>query len=272
MTPANASDASDFTAVILAGRRAAGDPVAAARGEAYKALVPVLGKPMLLRVVEALGAARRVSQIVIVREDALGPVETAPEFAAAACGKPLAASRAEASIGASLYAAIAARPDETRWLVTTADHALLSPETADAFLEEVSRRKGAIVAFVDKCAIAAAHPGMKRTYFKFRDAAVSAANLYAINGLAGVNAIRFWMQPESRRKRPLRLALTFGFVNLICFYLKLYTLEQAFARISRAVKCPAHAVLLDDPEAAIDVDTLADLETAETILAARGRG
>ena len=59
-----------FTALVLAAGRGADDPLATARGLSHKCLVRVGGEPMLLRVLGALGASRRVGRIAISIEDA----------------------------------------------------------------------------------------------------------------------------------------------------------------------------------------------------------
>ena len=46
-----------FAAIILAGDRGPHDPVASAAGVSSKALVPVAGRSMILRVLDTLGAS-----------------------------------------------------------------------------------------------------------------------------------------------------------------------------------------------------------------------
>ena len=58
-----------FTALVLAGSRGAGDPVARAAGVAHKCLVPVAGVPMAVRVVETLAACPSVGRIALALED-----------------------------------------------------------------------------------------------------------------------------------------------------------------------------------------------------------
>ena len=43
-----------FTAIVLAGDRTSGDPLAEAAGVACKSFVPVGGRPMVLRVLDSL--------------------------------------------------------------------------------------------------------------------------------------------------------------------------------------------------------------------------
>ena len=52
-------------AVILAGDRGADDPVARARGTRCKALTPINGRPMLMRVLDALDDRGDFDRIVI---------------------------------------------------------------------------------------------------------------------------------------------------------------------------------------------------------------
>jgi len=50
---------SSVSVLILAGQRAGVvDPLCAASGQARKALIPILGRPMLLYVLDALSAAK----------------------------------------------------------------------------------------------------------------------------------------------------------------------------------------------------------------------
>ena len=54
-----------LTALVLAGSRREGDPLAASAGVSHKALIPVAGQPMLERVVSALAAVPRIGRILI---------------------------------------------------------------------------------------------------------------------------------------------------------------------------------------------------------------
>jgi NDP-sugar pyrophosphorylase family protein len=54
-----------FTAVVLAGDRSSGDPVAEAAGVSCKALTPVGGRPMVLRVLDALEAAQGIGPVIL---------------------------------------------------------------------------------------------------------------------------------------------------------------------------------------------------------------
>ena len=57
---------------------------------------------------------------------------------------------------------------------------------------------------------------------------------------------------------------------LAAYLLRLLTLKGALRRISRQLGCPAAPVVLEEAEAAVDVDKPADLELVEAILSRSG--
>ena len=62
-----------FTTLVLAGRRGPTDPVAQAAGCSHKALVPIAGVPMLVRVLRELRAVPHVKQIAVSIDDPATP-------------------------------------------------------------------------------------------------------------------------------------------------------------------------------------------------------
>jgi GTP:adenosylcobinamide-phosphate guanylyltransferase len=58
-----------ITAIILAGSRPGRDPLAAAVGVAWKALVPVAGRPMLDHVARTLTGHARIGKIIVMAQE-----------------------------------------------------------------------------------------------------------------------------------------------------------------------------------------------------------
>ncbi|MEE4462085.1 MobA-like NTP transferase domain containing protein, partial [Azotobacter chroococcum] len=80
----------------------------------------------------------------------------------------------------------------------------------------------------------------------------------------------FWRQVEQERKRPWRvIAGALGPLATLRYLLGRLTLEQALAQLSRKLGVKIGAVVLPFAEAAIDVDSRADLDLVERILAQR---
>jgi GTP:adenosylcobinamide-phosphate guanylyltransferase len=255
------------TALVLAGSRHGGDPLAAHAGVSHKCLLPVAGVPMLTRVVAALGASPSIGSIVISIEDpeairALPVIEAAIDQGRV---RILASDRTPArSVLAALDSGLAGPPT----LITTADHALLSTEIVEHFLA-AARASGADLAagLVAAPVILAADPEAERTFLRFRDGRFSGANLFARLGEDGRNAVAFWRRVEQVRKRPWRMVRAFGLGALIRYALGLSTLEATMARASAIIGARAVAIPLPFAEAAIDVDKPADLALVEAILA-----
>ncbi len=157
-------------------------------------------------------------------------------------------------------------------LVTTADHALLTPEIVDHFARCADATGADLaVGVVAEELIRAAYPATTRTYLRFRDGGYSGANLFAFRAPAALRAAEFWVRAEAHRKQPWRLARAFGWTTLLLFALRRLRFDEALQRASRAIGCRIAGVALPFAQAAIDVDRPSDLELASSILEARER-
>lgn len=249
--------AAGMAALVLAGQRPEGDPMAAAAGIALKALLPVAGKPMLERVLEALRAAPSIGRIAVSIPDP-----------ATLAGRDAEAVPTAASPSLSVLAALEHLPPPV--LVTTADHALLTPAIIEAFLAGAEAIDAdLVVGVVERRHIEAVVPETCRTYWRFRDGAYSGANLFHLRNEQALAAIAFWRRAESERKRPWRIAGTFGPGLLLGYLLRRFTLAEALRRASAVVGCRVAALVLPHGEAAIDIDKPADLVLVERLLKAR---
>ena len=186
-------------ALILAGSRHTGDPVAIAGGVRRKAFVPIAGRTMLEHVVDALIMSDRVGQILISCEADIDLVREVPGLA------PLLAEGPSAS---------ALRVYETLeggegLFLTTADHPLLTGEIVREFLDRFAASGADVgVGLAPLDLVMAAYPRNRRTALRFRDGAFSGCNLFAFRGgERGKAAIALWRRIEADRKRPLRMAI-----------------------------------------------------------------
>jgi GTP:adenosylcobinamide-phosphate guanylyltransferase len=256
------------SALVLAGRRGSDDPLAAARGVAHRALLPVHGVPMLVRVVRALTASGCAGRIHVSMH-ACACAHEVEELDALVASGHLVLHEACASPSASVLAVLSAEPD-TPFLVTTADHPLLTPEMVSHF-DAKARASGAdlAVGFVAASLLRQAYPQSTRTYLRLRGEAWSGANLFAFRTARSRAAADFWRRAERFRKRPWRLVAALGPSLLAGYALGRLDLDAALARASRRVGATVAAVRMPAAEAAIDVDRESDFELASLILAAR---
>lgn len=245
--------------LILAGQReGVVDPLCAAASIKWKALLPILGTPMTDYVLAALDQSLSLETPYwisgldknLIRSDLL----QSPSM-----GGP--ASSVVAAAEANL---------PYPFLVTTCDHALLTPDMIEVFLKG-AQESGADFALglASKMVIQPAYPNTKRTYLNFKDQSVSGCNLFFVKNEVGLEAVRFWRAAQHDRKKPIKLARRVGIGMLIKYISGRLTLDMAFEHVSNRLKLKAKYILLPFAEAAIDVDKPSDLELVETILAKR---
>ena len=186
-----------FTAVVLAGIRPGGDPLAAAYGVPRKALIPVGGVAMIARVLAALRGADCVDQIAICGLDraTLASCQTAGEHLVTDDLLWLAAAaNPSESVVAALDELGTARP----LLVTTGDHPLLTPAIVDFFCKAALAARGDVAAgVVDAVTVRAAYPDAQRTFYPLRDAAYTGCNMFAFIGAEGRRAAQACLTSKS---------------------------------------------------------------------------
>ena len=250
---------SGVTALVLAGSRPEGDPFAAQFGVKTKALIPVAGEPMVLRPVRALLASPQVGEVVVLAQK--------PELLADALpDQPNLSISPSLGTIADTLSAVCNDP-ATSWpvLVTTADHALLTPAMVAEFLDKAQGADIA-VAFVESKGLLARFPDAQRTWLAFGGGRYSGANLFFLGAPRAERAIAQWRSVERDRKKGLRVLAALGPALFMGVVLKLRSLHQTAEALSRNLGITVRAVEMSDPLAAIDVDKPSDHALVEAIL------
>lgn len=253
--------------VVLAGERSGGSPLARAMQVAAGVLVPVAGQTALARVFAALRASPSLNHGVlcgpfepIVRDS----IELQRLLAPGDIRWLAPASGPAASTVAALHAL-----DQYPALVTTGDHALLTADIIEDFLAK-ARAAGTdlVVGLVPYPRVMAAFPGTRRTALRFSDQSYCGSNLFLLCNRDGLKAALFWRQVEALRKRPWRIARHLGGWTLIRYLTGRLTVAAAMTLLSQQSGCRVGFVELPTARAAVDVDSVADRELAESILLA----
>jgi GTP:adenosylcobinamide-phosphate guanylyltransferase len=256
-----------FNAIVLAGDRGLADPVATAAGVPAKCLTPIGGSPMVVRVVCALEQSGRVDTVVLC-----GPTDEALQLSPA-LRRMVSEGRIrwmppQATPAKSAAAALAALPLDQPALLTTGDHALLRPDMVRHFLDRATALGGDVaVALAPYELVQRAHPRTRRTVLKFSDGHYCGCNLFAFLSPRGRTMARLWQQVEAHRKKPSRVVGLVGWSAVALYALRLLSLAGALRRLSRLADVQAGVVTMPFAEAAIDVDTVADLELVRAIVA-----
>ena len=243
--------------------------MAQAAGARHKALVLVDGVPVLQRVVRCLREACGPVPVFVSTEDPT-LIEATRELRALAEAGALRRHASGSSPAASVGDFLASAEGEGPFLVTTADHALLTAPMVEHFLAEAAASQADLaVAVVEEPLFRARFAVVRRTFVPLRGAAITGANLFWFRTREAARAAQFWTRAESMRKRPWRLVALFGPSALLRFALGRLDLEQALAHVSTAMGVRVAAVCMPFAECAIDVDTPADLATAREVAATR---
>lgn len=240
--------------LILAGQReGVTDPLCEAAGVSHKAEIPVGGTPMLDRVISALTDAGLKDKLYISGYSKSNLTQV-----------PSGKGPAD-SVGLGL-----ADIKQYPCVVTTCDHALLTADMVQSFIEG-SETAGAdiCVGLATQTVIQAEYPETKRTYLRFADESVSGCNLFYIANEEGLKAVAFWQSVQHLRKNPLKLAKKVGVGVGLKYAAGRLTMAGAFDYAADRIGITAAPVLLPFAEAAIDVDKPSDLELVEAILEAR---
>jgi CTP:molybdopterin cytidylyltransferase MocA len=254
-----------ITAIILAGNRPGKDPVAEAAGVSCKSFAPINGRPMVHRVLDALADARQVgTRILCGPSQSLIALE--PELKARLETGEVKWIDSHSTPSLSTYHALQAFPDNKPVLVTTADHALLTPQVVDYFCEETRRLPCDVaVGLTAYDGVMAAFPETRRTGIKFKDGAYSGCNLFGFLNPRSDRAAQFWRQIEQERKKPLRMMRILGWWTIVRYLLGRISLDDGLEKLSNKMQISVRAVLLPFPQAAIDVDTVDDWHFVQSL-------
>jgi GTP:adenosylcobinamide-phosphate guanylyltransferase len=253
---------SGTTAIILAGSRPGGDPLARAFGTDLKALVPIRGKPMVRWPVEALLGCDRFSEIRVLAQE--------PERIAAAlpANPKLVVAKSGASIAATLEPLCFDPTVQWPLFVTTADHVLLDQAMIDEFCD-LGEVADIAIGVVDRENLMRRLPNSQRTWIRFRSGAYSGANMFLLSGTKVLPALELWRSVEQDRKKAWSLLWALGFLNFLGAALRLRTIHETLSRIGPRLGATVEAVDLSDPLAAVDVDKLSDHSLVEALLKER---
>ena len=257
-----------FSALVLAADRTTHDPVASRAGTACKAIAPIAGRPMIIRVLDALESSEIIDKIVICGPPA-SVLPDCPELQ-----KRIESGRVSwlpnlDSPSRSANSGLSQMVNDSPVLLTTADHALLTPAIIRYFLRESSAMDSdATVGVVKHADVDVAFPGTRRTVIRLRDGGICGCNLYAFFNHRGRDLVTFWQRAEDLRKRPWRLvSQVLGPGAVLSYLMGQLTLDQALNAVSSRVGVKVRTVTLPYPQAGVDVDKVEDMMLVESILA-----
>ncbi len=254
-----------FTAVVLAGDRNPHDPLSTSANVLSKALTPINGTPMVIRVLDSLSLARSIQSTILC----------GPEWSTISHDKTLSDwvmsekvqwVQPQATPSLSAHHAMTSVSHNNPILLTTADHALLHPTLIDTFCDKALATDGDIAVGITRLDIVqTAFPNTRRTAVKLQDGDYCGCNLFAFLTPQGRTAAKFWRHVEHHRKNPIRVIGILGWRTMFQYLIGRLPLTQALTRLSHQVGLTIRAIELPFPEAALDVDTVSDWALVQDI-------
>ncbi len=251
--------AQSLSAVVLAGERGEGNALIEHSAAPCKALIDIDGVPMVRRVILALKRSRVVRRVVLVgpEQRELASDRTLARWVAEREVEWLAP---EATPSTSAYRTMRSLPPSEPVLLTTADHPLLTPEIVDAFVRQsLADDVDVTVGLAPHALVREAYPEMRKTVLKFSDGHFCGCNLFAFLTPEGRRAASFWRTIERQRKKPRIVIGLLGWMAVLRYRLGMLSLEEALARLGKRLGLRLRAVVLPYANAAVDVDSIADL-------------
>jgi molybdopterin-guanine dinucleotide biosynthesis protein A len=253
---------SKLQAVVLTGKRDSHNPLIAGLGLQSKAMLPILGRPMVLYVLEAIAASEYQPEIYVSTADpAVAALDTQIAY------KTLPSEdRAVQSLLRSMD-----RLPEPEWvLFASGDHPLLTPEMIDYFVDEVVRRDLTFgVAAVSRSQVNRSYPQSKRTYFPVKGDAFSGGNLFMVNRPRFQGSVDFMETIDRNRKKPWKSVFMVNTITALRIFMRQMDIHEVAREGSRIFKCEAGIVDMPFAECCMDVDKPSDKEIAAMILQQR---
>lgn len=221
-----------------------------------KALIDVAGKPMVQWVLDALGGAKQVSNVIIV---GLSPKSDLT------CKKPLHyvsnQGRMLTNIVAGVNKALEINKKNKYVMIVSSDIPTLKAEMVDWLVNTSMETKDDLYYGVcPKAVMETRFPNSKRTYTHLKDMDVCGADINVTHVRMTTEHLDMWESLIGSRKSPLKQAGIIGFGTLFALFTRRLTLEDAVRRVCERIGIQGRAIVWPYAEPCMDVDKPHQLE------------
>jgi GTP:adenosylcobinamide-phosphate guanylyltransferase len=247
-----------FHVILLAGGEKG--PLFETTGYLEKALIPIHGKPMLSRVIEAFHACERVDEIVVVGSSRLDSLEAMTHvrkriFTGLNVIQNL--LHAVTYVKHRLYRGAS---DHNGYIISFCDAVFLTPEIIDDTLRSIEELDSDVVLhYVEKSTFAEAGLPTNRTYIPVAGGHYTGTTIYYVKKFSKIFAvIPKLLELRKHRKDPGALIHLIGCEGA--------DLPQIAEAMSRELSARVQICISEHAGLGLDVDKPADLELAEQVL------
>ena len=233
-----------------------GDPLYVYSNGDSKALIDVAGKPMVQWILDALGDAKSVDNVIVI---GLSPKS------GLTCKKPIHyisnQGRMLANIVTGVNKALELNKKNEYVLLVSSDIPALKPEMVDWLVETCMETEDDLYYGVcPREVMETRFPTSKRTFTKLKDMEVCGSDVNVIHVSMTTDHLDTWEELIGNRKSPLRQAAVIGLDTLFQLFTRQFTLQALVERASQRIGIKGRAMIWDRAEPCMDVDKPHQLE------------
>jgi len=232
-----------------------------------KALIDIAGKPMIQWVLDALGDAKKVDNVIIVGLSAKSGVT---------CKKPMYfvsnQGRMLANIVTGIKKALEINKKNQYVLIVSSDIPTLKPEMVDWLVDTCMETKDDLYyGICPREVMEKRFPDSKRTYTKLKDIDLCGADINITHVRMATEHLDLWESLIGSRKNALRQASMVGWDTFFQVATRSITLENLVAKVCDRIGVKGRAILWPHAEPCMDVDKPHQLELLRADLAKQQR-
>lgn len=232
-----------------------------------KALIDVADKPMVQWVLDALGDARNVDNVIVV---GLSPKS------GVTCKKPLHfvsnQGRMLANIVAGVNRALELDKKNKYVLIASSDIPALKPEMVDWLIDTCMETKDDLYyGICPREVMEARFPNSKRTYTRLKDMDLCGSDINITHVRMATEHLDMWETLIGSRKSPLKQASIIGLDTFFQVLTRSITLDQLVEKVCRRLGITGRAIRWQNAEPCMDVDKPHQLELMRADLADQQR-
>ncbi|HXF84873.1 MAG TPA: NTP transferase domain-containing protein [Anaerolineales bacterium] len=230
-----------------------------------KALIEVAGKPMIQWVLDALGAAKNVNNVIVV---GLTPKS------GITCQKPLYfipnQGRMLSNIVAGVQKSLELNRKNKYVLIASSDIPAIKPEMVDWLIETCMQTQDDLYYGVcPRAVMEARFPDSKRTYTKLKDIEVCGADINIAHVRLATEHLDLWESLIGSRKSPLKQASLLGLDTFFQVLTRSITLDELVEKVSKRLGVRGRVIVWQHAEPCMDIDKPHQLELLRADLAKR---
>jgi len=221
-----------------------------------KAMLDIAGKPMVQWVLDALSAAQKVDNVIIIgMNEKTGVTCSKPTYYVPNQGRML------ANIVAGVEKSLEISPDKEYVLVVSSDIPGLKGEMVDWLVEEIEKTPADIYyGVIPREVMDKRYPNSKRTWTRMKEMEVCGADINACHVSMATEHLDLWENLIGNRKSPLKQILAVGWDTALLLILRKLTVEGLVHRVAERLGIRGKAIIWPWAEAGMDVDKPHQLE------------